>query len=115
MHRDHGWKVGHSRFGQRVPVTDDCTKRAKHIELRFAGSSQIRVNEGGLLARGEGNGHLGVIGIRRMCPNTLVVLPAHMRNIVGDYVENLVDEVTTPIVNRTTRHCGIRMPIVAGP
>ena len=73
------------------------------------------MNEGGLLTRGKGDGHLGVIGIGRMFPDALVVLPAHMRNIVGDYVENLVDEVTTPIENGTTRHCGIRMPIVAGP
>ena len=36
MHRDHGRKVGHSRFGQRVPVADDGAERAEHIKLWFA-------------------------------------------------------------------------------
>ena len=37
-----------------------------------------------------------------MCPHTLMVLSTHMVNVIGDDVENLVEEVAAPVENGST-------------
>ena len=55
------------------------------------------MGERGLLAAVEGERDLRMIGIRGMHPLALVVLRAHMCDVVTDQRQDLIEEMTSPV------------------
>ena len=106
VHGQNRGQVGNRWFASRIPIADDCSLRAQHIELGLASSGEVRMNKGRLLAGCECHRDVCVICIRCMSPDALVVLSAHVSNIVWNDVQNLIEEMTAPVKDRSTRNLG---------
>ena len=65
------------------------------------------MNKRCLLASGEGDRDMCMIGVRCMGPYALVVLSTHMSYVIRDDVQNLVKEMATPIENCTAGYFGV--------
>ena len=86
MHCQNRGQVGNCWFARRIPITDDCSLRTQHIKLGLASSRKIGMNKRCLLARRECHRDMGVIGIRCMGPDALVVLATDMSHIIRNDV-----------------------------
>ena len=107
MHSQNRGQVGNCWFARRIPIADDRSLRAQHVKLGLASGSKIGMNKRCLLASRKCHRDMGVISIRRMGPDALVVLATDVSHVIRNDVQNLIEEMTSPVEDCSARYFGV--------